>query len=220
MWNRLDRWSPLTGLVFVVLVLIGGPVLAGSTPTGKASPTSVISFYTDHQGSERASVWVIGFAFIAYLFFAGVLRSRWRTVAGTEGLSAVVLATATIEVVGQCAGLGVTFALTTGPSALGPQSAQALNLMGNSLLVISAIGNLAFGLTIGLMILRGTGVVPSWLGWVAIVMGVLFVIPPIEFIGFFVLVLWMCTMSILLLRSHKASSSAPPADQTVPAALG
>lgn len=200
MWNRVDRWVPASGLVFVVLVLVGGPILAGSAPTGTASPATVIAFYTSHRASESAGVWVLGLSFVAFLYFAAVLRSRWRLVAGTEGLAAVVLAAATIEVVGQCAGLGVTYALTTDPGTLGPQTAQTLNLLGNSLLVISAIGFLVYGLTSGLMILRGSGIVPAWLGWVAIVMGVLFLLPPVEFVGFLVLVVWTITMSILLLR--------------------
>jgi len=200
----------LTGMLFVVLVLIGGPVLAGSAPDGHASPGSVISFYSAHRVTERASVWVLALAFLAFLYFAGVLRSRWRAQGGTEGLAAIVLAAATIEVVGQCAGLGATYALTTSPSVLGPDSAQALNLLGNSLLVISAVGFLGFGLTTGLMILRGQGVVPGWLGWVAIAMSVLFVIPPIEFVGFLVLVLWIGTMSVLLVRSPRNPAEIAP----------
>ena len=202
MWDRFDRWVPLTGIVFVVLVLIGGPVLGGTTPDGTASPHDIISFYTQHQGSERASVYFLGLAFVAYLFFAAVLRSRWRRVPGTEGLATVVLVAAAIEVVGQCAGAGAVFALTTAPSSLGPDSAQALNLVANSLLVISAVGNFAFCLVAGLMILRGRGVVPAWLGWVVIVICPLFLLPGIEFVGFLVFIVWVVVMSILLLRSR------------------
>lgn len=214
MRGAVDRWAPMVGVAFVVLVIVGGPVLEGSTPDAKASPASVITFYSDHRSAERAGVFVLGFAFAAYLYFAAVLRSRWRVLAGAEGLSAVLLAAAAIEVVGQCAGASAAFALTSSPAALGSQTAQALNLMGNSLLVISAVGNLVFFVTAGLMILRGPGVVPAWLGWAAVVIGPLFVIPPLDGIGFLALLLWVMTISVLLTRSASTSRAGPLAEDT------
>jgi hypothetical protein len=52
--SRWSRYSPLTGVVFVALVLVGGPLLEGNTPGAKASGPRVITFYEAHRSRERA----------------------------------------------------------------------------------------------------------------------------------------------------------------------
>jgi hypothetical protein len=197
--GRLQRAAPLTGLLFVVLVLIGGPGLEGSTPGAKASGAHVISFFSAHRERERIGVIILALAFVAFLFFAAFLRSRWRSRSGLEGLSALVLAAATVLVVGQSLTEGVGFALTTAPASLSPSSAQTLNLLANDLVVTSAIGFLSFGISAGLAILRGVDL-PGWLGWSALLIAVLFVIPPIEFVGFLLLLVWITVVSVLSYR--------------------
>jgi hypothetical protein len=204
MFSRITRWSPLFGIVFVVLVLIGGPLLQGSTPDNTASAAAVIAFYTAHQSRENAGVYFLAFAFIAFLYFAGTLRARWRGQPGCEALAAVVLAGAAIEVVGQCAGLSGIFALTADPARLSAGAAQALNLMANNLLVISAAGNFLFCVTAGVMMLRGRGIVPRWLGWMIIVVGIMYVLAPIEFIGFYLMLIWIVIVSVMLTGSRAA----------------
>lgn len=209
---RSARWAPLFGIAFVVLVVVGGPVLEQSLPDDQSSSSAVIGFFTAHQQRERLAVYVLAFAFVCYLLFAGVLRSRWRGLPGCEGPAAVLLAAAGIEVVGQAAGLGGVFALTADPAHLEPGAAQAMNLVANDMLVASAIGNLTFYLIAGLLILRGRTVVPRWLGWVAIVLAVTFVVPPIEFAGFFLSLVWVVIVSALLLRAPMPHPSAADPD--------
>lgn len=201
----LDRWSrraPLTGLLFVALVIVGGPVLEGSTPGTSATAVKIVAFYTAHRERERAGVIVLALAFVAFLFFAAALRSSWRRVPGVEGIAALVLAAATVVVVGQTANDGIGYALTASPSKLNPSSAQTLNLLANNLVVTSAIGFLVFGIASGLAILRGVGL-PSWLGWSALVIGVLF-LTPIEFVGFLLFVVWVALVSIISYRRSAA----------------
>lgn len=200
MFDRWARWTPLTGVLFVILVLVGGPVLEGSTPSAGARPASVIAFYSAHRGRDRAAAVVLAFSFVAFLCFAATLRSRFRRTPGQEGLSALVLAAATVVVVGQTANEGVVYALTEAPARLSASTAETLNLLQNDLVVTSAVGFLAFGLTAGVTILRGSEL-PGWLGAGALVIAVLFVLPPIEFAGFLLLILWVLTVSILLTRS-------------------
>lgn len=161
----------------------GGPLLEVGTPDDTASAAAVIAFFTAHHGRERAAVFVLAFAFIAYLYFAGTLRARWRGQPGCEALAAIVLAGAGIEVVGQCAGLGGIYALSADPSraerggGLGSQprgQQPAGHQRGRKLPVLRRRR--------GDDVARA-GIVPGWLGWAVIVAGILFVIPPIEFIG-------------------------------------
>jgi hypothetical protein len=197
-----ERWSqrvPLAGVLFVVLVIAGGPVLEGSTPNARASSVRVIAFYTAHRDRERAGVFVLAFAFVAFLCFAAVLRARWRRANGSDGIAALVLAAAAVVVVGQSATEGVAYALTEDPAKLSASSAQTLNLLANDFVVTSAIGFLSFGLAAGIAILRGVGL-PSWLGWAALVIGILFVVPPIEFAGFLLLLIWVVVVTVITIR--------------------
>ena len=73
--GRWSRYAPLNGVLFVVLVLVGGPVLEGSAPRSGASAAQVIAFYAAHRGRERAGVVVLALAFVAFLFFAAALRA-------------------------------------------------------------------------------------------------------------------------------------------------
>lgn len=207
-FDRWARWTPLTGVLFVVLVLIGGPVLEGSTPGAGASSSSVVSFYAAHQGRERAGAIVLAFAFVAFLCFGATLRSRFRGTPGQEGLSALLLAAATVVVVGQTVNEGVAYAMTEAPARLSASTAQTLNLLQNDLVITSAVGFLAFGMVAGVTILRG-GELPNWLGICALVIAVMFVLPPIEFAGFFLLVVWIVTVSVMLVRSARRAAPAP-----------
>jgi hypothetical protein len=199
--DHFDRYIPLTGLLFVFLVLIGGPVLEGSTPSASSSGAHVISFYTAHQARERAAAVALAFAFVAFLLFVGALRGRWRRAPRSEALTAVMLAAATVVVAGQTATAGIGYALADAPEKMSAPTAQALNLLANDLVLTSAAGFLTFGLTAGLAVLRG-GVAPAWIGWLAIVTGVLFVIPPIEVLGLLLLLVWTATTGVLLVRQR------------------
>ncbi len=205
----IDRWSPrapLTGLVFVVLVIVGGPVLAGSTPKSGATAAKVISFYTAHRDRERAAAIVLAFAFVAFLFFAATLRARWRRAGAPEGVTALLLAAAGVLVVGESVSAGLSYALGDDPTRLGAAAAQTLNLLANDLVITSAIGFFAFGVGAGLSILAGVGL-PRWLGFSALGLAILFVLPPIEFVGFLLLLIWVAIVSVMVYRHADRSGS-------------
>ena len=136
--NRWGRWAPLTGVVFVVLVVLGGPIAGGNSPGSKATGAHVIAFFDAHRSRERASAVLLTLAFIVFMFFAGSLRSYLRRTKAVEGLAAVVLAAAAVLVAGQTAGSGVIFALSDAPTHLSPAAAQALNLLSNDMVLTSA----------------------------------------------------------------------------------
>jgi hypothetical protein len=210
MLSRWSRWACLTGVVFVALVVLGGPVAAGNTPSSKATGPQVIAFFAANRSRERASAVLLTLAFIVFLFFAGSLRSYLRRTKAVEGLSAVVLAAAAVLAAGQTAGTGLIFALTDAPTHLSPGAAQALNLLSNDMVLTNAAGFSAFGIASGLAILRGAAL-PNWLGWMSILIGVV-VVTPAEFAAVIALAVWITIVSILIAtRSDLAEPAAVPA---------
>lgn len=203
MISRSTRWAPLTGIVFVVLVVLGGPVGEGSTPDSKATGAQVIAYFEAHSSREQFGAVLLTLAFIVFLFFAGSLRSYLRQTAAVEGLGAVILAGAAVLVTGQTAGSGLILALSDSPQHLSPDAAQALNLLNNDMVLTNAAGFCVFGIASGLAILRGAAL-PRWLGWMAIVIGVS-VVTPAEFVGVLLLAFWIVTVSVLIMRRSDVS---------------
>lgn len=212
MLSRWSGWTPLTGVVFVVLVALGGPILAGSTPGSKATGAQVISFFEAHRSRERASAVLLTLAFVFFVFFAGSVRSYFRRAPAVEGLAAVVLAGAAVLVAGQTVGSGLIFALSDAPTRLSPGAAQALNVLSNDMVLTSSAGFCVFGLASGLAILRGA-LLSRWLGWVAILIGVV-VVTPAEFVAVLMLAVWIIIVSILIARSDAVRDRSPGATST------
>jgi hypothetical protein len=78
-----------------------------------------------------------------------------------------------------------------------------LNALSNDAVITSTAGLIVFGIAAGLAIL-GSRRLPRWLGWVAIVMGIV-VITPLEGFAFLALVIWMVIVSIIIWRRGRES---------------
>ena len=202
-----DNWSraaALTGIAFTVLVAIGA-VLAGSAPKDTASGQAVIAFYAQHGARQKASDVFLAFAFIALISFAGWLRVYVRRRTSHDGLTVTALAGAVLLAAGQTIGAGLSWTLAAAPGQLQPAAAQALNAAANDMVLTSAAGWFIFAVAVGLVIVRSKAL-PSWLGWVSLVIGVV-VLTPAEFGAFLAFAVWTAVVSVLTLRRPRAVDS-------------
>ena len=104
---------------------------------------------------------------------------------------------------------GIEYGLAHHLRDLSPASAQTLSFLSNELFLVVIVGGFLFALPSGLAILRGAEL-PKWLGWVGVVLGVLFVIPPAIFVAMLGTLVWTVIVSVLVyLRSAPATT--PPA---------
>jgi hypothetical protein len=198
-----DRWArlaPLTGVVFALVVIVAFATSSGETPKADASTAKVISYFTAHRSTIETSAVLFMVAFLVLLLFAASLRSYLRRTNGAEGLGALALAGAGLMTVGALITGGVEYALAHQLHRLGPESIHTLNVLDNELAIPIVAGAFVFGLASGLAIIRGAEL-PTWLGWVAIVLGVIAFTPAglASLLGF---VVWSCVVAILMyLRS-------------------
>ena len=207
--TRWSRWAPLTGVVAALLGVAGAVIqILANSPGSDASGAQVIAFYEAHRTGEQVASILLTFAFIFLVFFAGSMRAHMRDIPGVEALSALVLAGAVIEAVGQTIGTGLNYALADVPSHLEPAAAQALNVLANDMVLTNAAGLFVFGMSSGLAILRGVQM-PRWLGWVAIGIAIV-VVTPAEALGFLVLTVWMVVVSLLIFTRGGPSGALPP----------
>jgi hypothetical protein len=213
-----DRWSrraSLTAIVFAVLAVAGFVISNGNSPNSDASGAKVIAYYQAHGSDSKTSDFFFVFAFVFFFFFAGSLRAHLR--AGAEALSTLMLAGATLVVAGIGLFGGTDLALADHPSLLTPGVAQALNLLNNDLFFPVAAGSCVFYISAGLAIVR-TGALPKWLGWVAIVLGVISVSPAF-FVGFLAAIPWVLITGILMYIRGGPVTAVPAPIPPAPAAV-
>ena len=213
-----DRWSrlaPLTGVLFVALV-VAANVLTGSTPGSKATATKVITFYHSHRAREDTAAYLTGLSLFVGLFFYGLLRSHLRRVAATERLAAIAFAGAVLFAVGGGLSAGITLTLADVPTRLDASSAQALNLLRNDLTVFLLLAGIAVLLfASGLAIVR-TALLPRWLGWFALAFGVVG-LTPAGFVSFLAVGVWTLGVSIVLYMRAARPDAAATGEPSLPA---
>jgi hypothetical protein len=195
-----DRWSklaPLTGVLFALLT-VGAIVTNGeSSPEASARALKVVVYYSKHRSEVQTSAILFALAFLVLVLFAGVLRSYLRRTAAAEGLGSLVLAGAVLMAAGALVGSGVEFGLAHNIHSLSLEEARTLNFVSDELFLPVLAGGFVFGVCAGIAILRGAAL-PTWLGWVAIVIGIVTIVPPASMVALLAFVVWTLVVSILM----------------------
>jgi hypothetical protein len=211
---KSPRFAPLSGLLFVVLLVIGFIPLGGDTPGVDDSPAKIISFYNDHQTKEIFAVVFVALAALFLALFAVAIRNYLREAGGGDFWPTVSFVGAVVGVAGFLVAAGTHFALIDGANlshgrTLGPDAMAALNAIDND-------NFFAFSLPLSIMLLGAAGAVftggglPKWMAWVAVV---LFVISftPAGFIGFGLAGIWIIIASVMMYRRSSPTPAAAAA---------
>jgi hypothetical protein len=195
--NRLDRLAPLAGALFALAFAVG-LLVSGDTPDTKASGATVISHYSDN-GKILPGTLALVIAAVLFVFFAGSLRTRLRDV-GSEGLAAVAFGGAVIY----ATALGIfamsQIALLDAADLGNANVAQALNVIDNDNFFPAVIG-LAVVLLASAWHVLATRSLPRWIGWSALVLGLLAVAGPAGFIAFLAFPVWVLAVAVTLFRT-------------------
>ena len=194
--GRLERLAPLAGVLFTVIFAVGF-LTSGETPDSDATGEEVINHYDD-TGKILFSVILLLVAAIVFMFFAGMLR-RHFVAAGPDWLASVVFGGAVVYVVGLGLFASSQIALTDAADANEPAVAQALNVLDNNNFPPAVIG-LAVVLLASAWHVLAARSLPIWLGWVALVLGIVALAGPIGFAAFLLFPLWVLAVAIVLFR--------------------
>jgi hypothetical protein len=207
-----SKWLPLSGIVFVVLVLVVIIGFSGETPGTDDSAAEIASFYDDETVRQGIAAFLLAATVPFLLLFtaslAGIVRptdvgSReiWRRMmlGGSFILGAVIMVMAMIH-----------FALADGADDVNPAALQALNLLDGNFWVAAnpALGVMMLGAAGWLL-----GRVGSYnaLGWVALVLGIGLFIPFVDFFALLLSLLWIMVTSVLLYRLPQEERISEPA---------
>ncbi|MBA2522283.1 MAG: hypothetical protein H0V25_03020 [Solirubrobacterales bacterium] len=204
---RRNWLEPLTGVVFVVLIFIAFGI-GGEPPDHNASVEEIVSHYADNKDSIFAGAFISTLALAFLIFFANYLR-RALNVAGEAVLSATVLVGASIMAVGLAIDSTILLTLADSADDLEAGSAQALQALYDNDFLPIALGTVVFLISAGLSILR-TGVVPRWLGWVAVALAVIG-LTPLGFFAFLGSGIWILVASAVLTLQARRGDARPAA---------
>jgi hypothetical protein len=197
---------PLTGVGFVVLGIVS--FIVGGEPKSADDPVrEVVAFYVDNKDSVEVGAFIGVAATVLLVFFGAYLRRFLRAGAGEgEMLSLVSFIGIVIVAVGFAIDATILIALSEAADDINPIAVQSLQALWDNDFVPLALGVLLFLWGTGLSVIR-SGVLPKWLGWVMIVLGVLGVTPLgfVSAIGAAILVL---ALSILLSVRARAAAAA------------
>ncbi len=205
--SQQSRFLIWLGPVFAVLFL-GASLVAGDGPSEKASGAKVVAYFEAHQG--RTLTQAFGAAALATLLmlFAGELRRRARAYADTASAT-VMVAGAVVWIGGILLGALLELGLSTSADHHQAQVAQTLNVLNSASWLPFIAGLAIFLVGAGGMVLQ-TGLLPKWLGWVACLGGVVSLLGPGGFVGFFLAPAWIVVAGIMLgVRGDTATSAAP-----------
>jgi hypothetical protein len=208
--SRWERFAPLTGVVFFILIAITF-ALSNDTPDTDSSTADTVSYWSAHDSRLIASAIIGTFAVIFLIWFGGSLRSALLRAEGGEGRLST-LAFAGILVIGIMGAIGstLTFVVADTVNDVPAEATQALSVLSSDFFLPFLAGIALFMFATGICVLRHGGL-PRWLGWVAIVIGVVSV-TPIGFVGFLAVFVWVLVASIVLYLSGSATTTpaAPP----------
>ena len=202
---KKDWLVPLTGLVFILLLILGF-IVGGEPPDADEPVQEIVDFYVDDKDSIEAGVFILALGVVFFIFFANYLRTLFRE----TSVSATILVGAAIFAVGGAIDGTILIALAEAADDIEPESVQTLQALWDNDFLPLAVGITVFLVSLGLSILRTPGVLPRWLGWVILVLALVSVTPA-GFIAFPGTGLLIIVLSVWLAVRARGAASPPAA---------
>jgi hypothetical protein len=212
----LRLWSSLSGVVFVVLAVVGAIFLFDGP--SDSSPAKMTSWYS--SSSNRAHIhigWVLtGLGLFALIWFVAALRERVReseAAAPEQGtfLSTVVLMGGTVYVAVAMAGIAIADGIKTMSDDTYHHQVYSglIHAAGDAsyVLVVTAGAAMAALIFASSVAVRRYEILPRWVSWFGFVAGVAAIFS-LFFFTMLVWLIWVAVASVsLFLRTRPATAA-------------
>ncbi len=195
----LRRWLALCGVVWPILVVLAFTAVGGDTPDDKASAATVVSYYRDHKTQSMIAAVMVTIGAVLLVLFAARLHEVLRGDGSSNAaISNAAFGGAVILASGLFLLAAVHFALVQAADHRFAGAAQTINVIDSNDFFVLIGGIAILMLASGIATVRQPAL-PRWLGWAAIVIGVVALAGPIGFFGAILSVIWMFVVAIMLL---------------------
>jgi hypothetical protein len=202
-----DWIAPLTGVAAVIVAIVGFAI-GGEPPTAADdSVEEIVNHYVDNDSSVMIGSVLATLAATLFVFFFGYLRKILRAAEGEGGmLSLVAFGGAVIFALGVALDSTISFALAETADDIDPTAVQALQALWDNDFLPLALGTQVILFATGISIVRH-GALPVWIGWIAILLGVIGV-TPIGFAAAAGMAILVVIMSVMLALRARAPATA------------
>ena len=209
------RYAPLSGLVAVALLVASIVVTGFDTVDSNDSVAKVVKFWLDNDSEQIAGAILGAFSTVFLLWFLGSLRSTLRAAEGGTGrLSSIAYGGGVVLVGFALANAALQFAVAESVGDVPPVATQTMSALYNDFWFGFPVGIGTLLLASSLVILR-TRCMPVWLGWVALVLGIIS-LTPAGFFAFLAVIAWIAVVSIVLFQQESAAGVPPAPATTAP----
>ena len=211
------RFTPLLGALFVALIVIGFAV-GGDTPNVDGSPTQIRADY-DSEAKHQIAAYLVALGAVALLFFAAHWREVLHWVDARRRMGNAALAGASVASAGFLVAALIHAALTEAAQkeTVTDPALQSLNALDNWSFYPFSVGISVFMLSSGIALVGGRPLFPAWVGWAAVVIGVLGIVPFAGFFAFLAAGIWILVVSLMLFTRSEVMERAemqPPMQGT------
>ena len=162
--DRYVQYGAATGIIFVILTVIGFAIVIPTPPDLDAPAQEWASYFTSHHEAVRAGLVILAAGFFFFIWFLGTLTSLLRIATGTPRLPSIVLAGGLLGGASLLIGFSTEATAAYRPQAVDPGLTRALADVFVLAGVAAIPGFVAFFGAAAVVILR-TGAFPGWLGW-------------------------------------------------------
>jgi hypothetical protein len=169
--DRYVEYGAATGILFVILTVIGFAVVIPNPPDLNAPSQEWASYFLGHHSAIRAGIVILAAAFFFYIWFLGTLTSVLRIASGTPRLPSIALIGGVLGGALLLVGLAAEAVAAYRPQGVDPLITRELSDIFLMVGVVAIPAFTALFAAAAIVLLR-SGAFPAWLGWLTAVAAV------------------------------------------------
>ena len=205
-----QRWIPLTGILFVILFIVGGFLVIGPETGTDQSGQKILDWYakSSHQTLAVAGAYLFALAGVAMLLFINRLRAVVAEAEGARPLFAPFILGGGVVFVVSVAVAGAAFAAVPAGLKFGgeplPANADLMRFLpqlGFVLVLILGMFPLIFAMLATAYASMRYKIFASWFNWLTIVCAIVLFFAA-AFLPAIALPIWLIAASIVLMKHH------------------
>jgi hypothetical protein len=209
-----QKWVPLTGILFVILFIIGGILATG--PDNTDNDQHVVEWYADsgNQTATIAGAYILAVAGGAMLLFINRLRSVVADAEGAKPIFAPFILGGGVVYIAALAVAAAAFGAISGgvkfgtdPAVQSAELIRALNSMGFAAILIFGMFPLIFAMFTTAIASMRYKIFASWFNWLTIVCGIILFFAA-AFFPMIALGIWLIAASLQLMKHQPGATAA------------